>query len=213
MENTSTTSIDFAKIERARRKEHEKIEQVNMMYRTAKELGFPEQVQLELKHSHYVIVSIPNCFDGEDYYYEKSPTFFIRVRIKSLLFGYSCGEVFEEDGSLGVPNFVMWLLICMKLFYKKDWDGKQWIDQKDAFRYQQESFKYQEMFSVPTSTYSEMANVSDIQSKVVKQLAEKMALELDDKIIKAVKENSNDWKVQVGNVIYQPKKWLGDIGI
>ena len=42
--NTSTSSIDCAKVEEARRREYEKIEQVNRMYMAARALGFPDRI-------------------------------------------------------------------------------------------------------------------------------------------------------------------------
>jgi hypothetical protein len=91
----------------------------------------------------------------------------------------------------------------MKLFYEKDWDGKKWIGHKDAFT------RNEEKFGASTSTCDEMTHVSDIQSELIRQMGEKMAKDIDDEIIKAMK-TSDDWKVQIGNVVYHPKQWLGD---
>ena len=217
--STSTSSIDCAKVEAARRREYEKIEQVNRMHMAARALGFPDKISSEVKYksSYYVIISIHDCFDPEYYKWSRSTAvvvnshcFFYRFRFEpsdaiSLYEQISTQRASESPAQLSseVPSSILWLLVCMKLFYEKDWDGKKWIDQKDAFT------RYEEKFGTTTSICDEMTNVSDIQSELIRQMGEKMAKDIDDEIIKAMK-TSDDWKAQIGNVVYHPKKWLGD---
>lgn len=192
--NASTSSVDYAKIEEGRRRQYKKIEQMNLIYRSAKELGFPEKVIETTKQGpYYVIVSVPRCFDSR-YYPGKdvgNPCFFYRLKIDS----FDAASIY--DGILGemeeIPSFVLWLLVCMKLFYKKDWDGKKWIDENEGFK------------DDGTSTYSEFSEVSEIHEEVVAKLAEQMAIEVDREIMKAIQKDPNEWHVQVGNVIYTPK--------
>jgi hypothetical protein len=205
--NISTSSIDYVKIEEARRREYEKIEQVNRMYMAARALGFPDRISSQVKYDHpyYVIVSVHRCFDLKYYEWVSTSTqgvnsscFFQRLRFEpsdgiSVYEQISNRKDLEENDS-DIPNFVLWLLICMKLFYEKDWDGRQWIDQKDAYN------KYGD------TNYSKLADISDIQSEIVKQLAEKMARDIDDEIMKEItKSTDGNWKVQNGNAIYHPK--------
>lgn len=188
--NTSTLSTDVAKIETARRKEYEKVEQVNAMYMGAKALGFPEQVS-EIENPYYVVVSIPNCFNSRDIVGE-SPTSFIRLRLKSGTLDIDDPSLIDDNNEIGIPNFVVWLLVCMKLFYRRDWDGRKWIDEKEGFT------KYGESLS----TYSEPGQVSTITEEVIKELSKKMAEDIDNEIMKAITNNPENWKVQAGNIAY-----------
>jgi hypothetical protein len=195
-DNTSSVSIDYAKIEAARRKEYEKIEQVNAMYASAKALGFPDRVS-EVKNPHYVIVSIPNCFNSRDVVGD-SPCSFMKFRLhidgnleKQFLYG--------DDHKSDVPNFVLWLLVCMKLFYKKDWDGKKWIDEKDAF------VKYEETLIKPSDSWIKEYSAwpeNNLMDDIVKGLAEKMAKDIDDQIMKEMISNPDDWSVRSSNTVY-----------
>jgi len=202
--NTSTLSCDVAKVERARRREYEKIEQVNEMYLGAKALGFPDKLTSELTYENYaVIVSIPNCFNPR-YIEGKTPASFIKLRVtRKAIEEY--GTFLEENKEAEIPNFVLWLLVCMKLFYKKDWDGEKWRNVGEAFKFAQEYPKFEAEYP---ATFSEPSQVSDLHEKIMKELTETLAKSIDDEIMKEMKKDPDHWHVQAGNTIYHGKKYL-----
>jgi len=196
--NRTTLSIDVAKVEETRRREYEKVEQVNAMYKAAKALGFPEKVSLDVKYQlpYYVIVSVHRCFDLKYYahaeYDNGSLCFFYRLRFEPSDIESLYDQICVAPDGGDIPKFVVWLLVCMKLFYKKDWDGRKWIDEKEGFT------KYEDSFT----TYSEASQVSNLRVEVVKKLAEQLAYDIDNEIMKAMVKDPESWKVQVGNVVY-----------
>jgi len=188
--HVSGVSIDVAKVEDVRRREHEKVEQVNRMYKAAKALGFPDQVKPEFE-CYSVIVLVPSCFDVKNsgvVHYNSSQLF---LRLK-LHVDFLCNHFLSDCEKGDVPNFVLWLLVCMKLFYKKDWDGKKWVDEEVIFA----DYHFNQQ-----STFCENSQVS-VLDEVTYELAKKMAEELDKEIMEAIEKSPNDWKVQKGNVIY-----------
>jgi len=205
--NTTALSHNVAKIESDRRKEYEKIVQANEMYKGAKVLGFPERVSLELEYSYYIIVSIPSCFSCKNVVgisYGKPPCFFVRVKLDSSL---SIPEQFlyEFSDEPDVPNFLVWLLVCMKFFYRKDWNGREWVDEKESRNYHMESF----------TTYSETSQISELREEIAAKMAEQIARDIDNEIIRAVKKDPENWQVQVGNVVYgsSSEKYLRGLGV
>ena len=188
--NRTTLSIDVAKVEETQRREYKKIEQVNMMYKAAKALGFPKKVsEANYRYPYYVVVSIPRCFDSK-YYPGKdvgNPCFFYRLKITSSDAGSIYDEISETKEE--IPNFILWLLVCMKLFYKMDWDGRKWIDQTEGFT------EHGDIFD---TTHT----IPDVYSEIASKLAEKMAKDIDNEIMMAIKQDPKNWKVQIGKTIY-----------
>jgi len=186
----SSLSTDVAKVEAAQRREYKKIEQVNMMYKAAKALGFPKKVsEANYRHPYYVVVSIPRCFDSK-YYPGKdvgNPCFFYRLKITSSDAGSIYDEISETKEE--IPNFMLWLLVCMKLFYKKDWDGRKWIDQTEGFT------EHGDIFDITDI-------IPDVYSEVVSKLAEKMAKDIDKEIMETYMKDPNNCRVQIGNTVY-----------
>jgi hypothetical protein len=203
-ENTSTLSMDVARVEEARRKEYEKIEQVNAMYKSAKALGFPERVTCEVENPYYVMICIPNCFNPKhiDTVVRLSaeiPSSFVRYKLRADV-DLNNQFLYIDNNETEVPGFVIWLLVCMKLFYRKDWDGRKWIDEKEAFKFEQEYLEFEQEY--PT-TFSEASQISKLQSDIMEKLAEKLAKDLDDEITRAVRDNPEHSEVRVGNTIYK----------
>ena len=203
--NTTALSHEVAMVEKERVRKHEEIVQANAMYKAAKALGFPDKVSLDVKYQlpYYIIVSVHRCFDPNYYmsaeYDNGFLCFFYRLKLEpsdteSIYDQISVAPGVAPGGG-EIPKFVVWLLVCMKLFYEKDWDGRKWIDEKESFN------KYEESFS----TYSEIA----------KKMAEQMAKDIDNEIIKAVVRDPENWQVQVGNVVYgnPSKKYLEGLGV
>ena len=206
----TTTAIDVEKVEREHRRYYEKIEQVNKMYIAAKALGFPERLASELKYKNYeVVVCVPRCFDPK-YYKLKTdvlalPSLFLKLRIKGGCAQFICEQVSSGKATTEeIPDCALWLLVCMKLFYRKDWDGKKWIDEKEAFDiYQNSASKFSEKVFEQEYPIDFKTNI-DLHEKVMKDLSEQMAKQLDEEIMRAVRKSPEDWHVQVGNVVYGP---------
>ena len=104
--NISTSSIDYAKIDEARRREYEKIEQVNRMHMAARALGFPDKISSEVKYksSYYVIISIHDCFDPEYYKWSRSTAvvvnshcFFIDLGLNHLMLFLSMSRFLPKE--------------------------------------------------------------------------------------------------------------------
>jgi hypothetical protein len=189
-----------------RRREYEKVEQCNNMYLAAKALGFPEKIsgKVEIEPPYHVIISVPQCFDPKvrgsfhSYPYDNTERFFYEVKLTAIesdsIYEEICsfgGEFSTYELRLEMSNPIFWLLICMKLFYQKDWDGKQWIDQKERFEYK---CSYPDLH-----LHDDAENVLDM---LTKNLAEKMAKQIDNEIMETMIKDPDNWKVQVGNTTY-----------
>ena len=211
--NTTGVSSHVAMVEGERRRKYEEIIQANTMYKAAKALGFPDKVLLDVKYQlpYYIIVSVHRCFDPQYYNYisteydNGSLCFFYRLKLEPSDTESIYDQISVAPGGEEIPKFVVWLLVCMKLFYEKDWDGRKWIDEKECFKYDES-----------LSTYRETSQISDMWwGEVTKKMAEQMAKDIDNEIIKVVRKNPENWQVQIGNVVYgnPSKKYLGGLGV
>lgn len=91
-------------------------EEINLMYFKAKALGFPDKVNFQAKVYTRVKINTPSWVG-----FPNVVLFHPNDNFLETLNEFSYDEY-------GMSNEVCSLLILMKLFYHKDWNGTDWID-------------------------------------------------------------------------------------
>jgi len=126
--------------------------EINQMYVKAKALGFPDKVNFQVKVWTPVKVNTPSWVVSPD-------VIFYRPHSTGGGEGFLDNLNDFEYNEYGMSKELCSLLVLMKVFYHKDWNGKDWIDMP--------------LFQT----------VNNIQQTILDKLSKAMADEIDRQIL------------------------------
>lgn len=137
------------------------------MYFKAKLLGFPDEV--DLMTGRFVLEKVP--INVPKYTRIKSPVYFYlnSTCLAKDVLDPGCVELNCSIYPRWITHDILILIVLMKLFYERDWDGKNWVD-------------------APNEEWKKESFMEHVTSSVAKQ----MTKTIDKEIMKTIKHYFDD---------------------